>query len=451
VARRVQRCAFIFAAALLAATWNESPLFAQGYGLYEQSTCMMGRAGAGVALPCDDGSSIFFNPAGIADERSPVISGSLTGIAPRGQFTNTTTNNVSTLLDKTYAAPAIYAAAPFGPVAVGVGLFAPYGLATDWPTTAEGRFSAYHSSVKSLYVQPTVALRLTDQFMIGGGIDITHTSVELFQRVDLSAQSIPGTPFKFAQLGVPRGTDFADARLTGNKNSIGGHIGVLLRPSKVFSVGARYLFRQTVTIDDGKLSATQIPTNLRVPPGTPIPAGTPIDALLAAQFAAGGALSAQNAATALPLPDQFVLGIAVSPTDRFKLLVDYQHTHWAMFDQLVVTSEFGAPLVRVENFGNTDGLRVGAEYTAGGLILRGGFDAHNPAAPDETVTPLLPEAQRFEVAGGAGLAFSRNFRLDLAYMFVHQADREGRSGDLPNNGTYQYHGNLFSAGIVVRF
>src|SRR6267143_6759830 len=41
-------------------------LGAQGFGLYEQGACAMGRAGTGVAAPCNDGSAIFFNPAGLA-------------------------------------------------------------------------------------------------------------------------------------------------------------------------------------------------------------------------------------------------------------------------------------------------------------------------------------------------------------------------------------------------
>src|SRR5437867_4508741 len=41
-------------------------LGAQGFGIYEQGTCSMGRAGTGVAAPCADGSAMFFNPAGLA-------------------------------------------------------------------------------------------------------------------------------------------------------------------------------------------------------------------------------------------------------------------------------------------------------------------------------------------------------------------------------------------------
>ena len=65
---------------------------AQGYGVYEQGSCAMGRAGTGVSLPCDDGSSIFFNPAGIAFSTGQHVSVGTTLIAPRGGFTEDATS-----------------------------------------------------------------------------------------------------------------------------------------------------------------------------------------------------------------------------------------------------------------------------------------------------------------------------------------------------------------------
>jgi long-chain fatty acid transport protein len=427
---------------------------AQGYGLYEQGSCQMGRAGAGVASPCDDGSAVFFNPAGLALAPRPVVSGGITGIAPRGTFTNTNTGLVSTLNDRTFPAPAGYVAVPVGPrFVVGAGIFAPYGLTTDWPATAEGRYLGYYSSLKSIYVQPTLAMRISGRVMIGGGVDITHTSADLRQRVDLATQTIPGTALTFSAIGVPVGTDFADVQLTGSANHVGAHVGVLFQANDRLSIGARYLARQTVTIDNGSLDATQIPTNLtlRVPLGPTLPAGTPIDPIVARAFATGGSLADQSASTSVPLPDQFVAGVAFAATPRLKLLADYQYTHWAMFDVLAVTPQSGAPQVTQEQYGDTHGVRVGAEYAATALVVRGGLDAHNAAAPDQSVTPRLPEAGRWELAGGVGLPASGPVRLDLAYMFVHQTDRAGRSVEGPNNGTYHYYANLFSGQVVIRF
>jgi long-chain fatty acid transport protein len=423
---------------------------------------MMGRAGAGVAAPCDDGSSMFFNPAALAGEKTVVVSAGITGIAPRGTFTNAATGRVSTLNDDTFPAPTVFAAAPIaGRFALGVGVFAPYGLTTDWPATSEGRFLSYKSSVKSIYVQPTFAARMSDRVMIGGGIDITHTSLELRRRVDLSSQAISGTPLTFAALGVPRGTDFADVSVTGAGTHVGGHIGVLVDATDRVSVGGRYLFHQQVAFDSATFSASQIATGLTLPVALAptLPAGTPIDRLVAGSFAAGGALSGQTASTSLPLPDQVVVGVAAHATDRLRIMADYQYTRWSMLDEITITTQFAPASVTIENFKDTHGVRVGGDYRlAGRTMLRAGIDAHTAAAPDESVTPLLPEAGRWEAAAGVGVPFAAHVRLDLSYMYVHQQDRNGRTvdnGAAPtvalNNGQFHYYANLFSAGVVVHF
>ncbi len=41
----------------------------QGFGIYEHGACVMARGAAGVAAPCEDGSAIYVNPAGMAGRR----------------------------------------------------------------------------------------------------------------------------------------------------------------------------------------------------------------------------------------------------------------------------------------------------------------------------------------------------------------------------------------------
>jgi long-chain fatty acid transport protein len=309
-------------------------------------------------------------------------------------------------------------------------------------------------------VQPTIAARVGSRLFVGGGVDVTHVSVELRRRVDLSTTPIGGTSLTFGALGVPRGTDFADVDLTGSSNHVGGHVGVIAKATDKLSFGARYLFRQQVEITNGKVATTQIPTGLalRVPlPGLPV--GTPIDAIVQPVFAPGGALSNQTASTKLPLPDQFVAGVAITPTDKLTVLVDYQRTQWSLFDAITIVNQFAPPTVLVESYRDTDGVLIGAEYSIGRAIVRAGFDGHNAGAPDQSVTPVLPEAARKEFAAGVGLPLGSKMRLDLAYMFVNQSDRAGRTTDgglaIPtaavNNGTFHYYANLFSAGLTVHF
>jgi long-chain fatty acid transport protein len=170
---------------------------AQGYGVYEQGACVMGRAGTGVASACADGSSIFFNPAGITAAERQQLSVGGTLIAPRGTFTNDLSGFTGSLKAKAYPVPNLYYVRPLGGgrAAAGIGLFAPYGLTTEWPDDFEGRFLGYKSRIAAIYVQPTAAFKLGKRASIGAGLDVSFVKVELRQRLELSSQiAAPPSP-----------------------------------------------------------------------------------------------------------------------------------------------------------------------------------------------------------------------------------------------------------------
>src|ERR1700755_471676 len=78
----------VFRVLLTTLLLSPAVVFAQGFGVYEQGACVMSRGGAGVAQPCDDGASIYVNPAGLAGRRGPLIAGGITGIIGQGSFTS---------------------------------------------------------------------------------------------------------------------------------------------------------------------------------------------------------------------------------------------------------------------------------------------------------------------------------------------------------------------------
>jgi long-chain fatty acid transport protein len=430
----------------------------------------MGRGGAGVADPCPDGSGIFFNPAALSfDAKVMTLGGALIG--PSGTFTDTSSTlmkgTISTLNEKWYPVPNIYMSVPFAKkYAFGFGVFAPYGLTTDWPTTSQGRYLGYKSLVQGVYLQPTFAAKLNDHVSLGFGVDITYLNVELRQRADLSVQTLP-TGATFAALGVAAGTDFADIQLKGNTWNYGYHLGAQFKVNDRFSIGMRYLGGQKVKVTNGTIDTTQI--SAKKPDGTlyvtpiplpGIPAGTPMDALVASQFAAGGKLSDQTATTTLPLPAQFVAGMAIKAAPKVKLFFDYQYTNWSSFTSLNIDGQYLDSVVP-ENYNNVSGLRMGTEIGLGTKAeFRAGFNVHGPAAPDQSVTPNLPEGSREELSLGFGARLSKAARIDFSYMYLHQPDRAGRSypGANPaapvvsdNNGTYSFMAHLFGLSLTFRF
>jgi long-chain fatty acid transport protein len=444
-------------------------LRAQGFSVNEHSTCAMGRAGTAVASPCDDASAIVFNPAGLASmpKGQTKISVGGTFIAPNGAFTQDFTGFKSDLKSRVFPVPAVYLAhGVTDKFAAGVGLFAPYGLETDWPEDAIGRFASYNSVIRNIYVQPTVAYKLGEYIQIGAGFDIQFAHLQLKQHLDLSEQNTTTPGVTFANLGIPAGTDFADAKVTGNGTGVGYHVGVLLKLEDVFSIGARYLSRQKISKINGTAEFSQIATGLRVTPGSPfalppsqgglgLPVNSSIDTLvLAPQFQSGGSLVTQDGNTGIRLPEQFNIGIAVRPIEKLQVLAEYNTQNWKVWDVIALDFELLPTEVLPQNFKRTHTWRFGAEYAVTeGTALRAGYLTHTAAAPKQTVTPTLPEGPRAEFTVGFGTRLSRGLHADVAYQYIDQADRRGRSGSpgSANDGLYTFKAHLFGATLTYTF
>ena len=449
------------------------PLHGQGFGIYEQGTCVMGRGGAAAADPCGDGSSMFFNPAGLAEIDGSVVSAGVTGIRPFGDFTSDRTGEESDLVEKTIPVPHGYGASRIGrSVTAGIGVYAPYGLETEWPAEGDGafdgRFLGYDNSLQTVYVQPTAAVHVTDRLSVGGGPLMALSNVELNQRLDLSSRQVPGTSFTFGQLGVPFHTAFADASLDASwSTGFGANLGVRYEASDRIAFGARYL--TPVEIDyEGDAVFEQVSTGLVVPdenPLTGVPGGTPIDALLQQQgvFSSGGPLADQDLSTSITMPGQLVVGASVRPLPRLRFDADWVYTQWSAFDSIDLDFEQQQTPdeVRVENYDDTHGVHAGLEYDATERFdVRAGYFWNEGAAPDAVVTPLLPEGERMQGTVGVGWQATRMLTVDVAYQFLHQLDRRGRTVDPPgdsspsvdlNNGLYSFDAHLFAATVTVRW
>ncbi len=461
-------------AALTVATPSDTA--AQGFGVYEHGTCVMGRAGTAVALPCLDGSTIFFNPSGlVAGDPGWTVTAGLTVIAAGGGFTFDRTGREVDLQNDPIPVPHAFVRYGHGErLAFGLGLYVPYGLGTEWPRTVDGEvfsgaFSGYDNSLESIYVQPTMAYRVHDRVALGAGLTVVHSSLELNQLVDLSEQRVPeallppGTePPTFGQLGVPRGTAFADATLEGDSDfEFGFNVGATIRLAEPLSLGLRYL--SAVELEyDGTAVFRQVATDIVLPPNNPLglPAGTELDDLLTVAFTAPGALAPQGVATRIEMPRQFVAGVAYDATRELTLLFDWQWTDWSAFDRVPLEFEVLPDDERIENFEDTHAFRFGVDYEWDEFWdVRLGYLYHGAAAPDETVTPLLPESTRNEFTAGLGWNAPGGFTVDLAYQFIDQDDRRGRTrepqpGQDPidvTDGLFSFHAHLFGATLSYAF
>ncbi len=444
------------------------PLAGQGFGVYEHNTCAMGRAGVTAARPCADGSAIYFSPAGLAGLTGTHISAGVTLIGAQGSFTDDFLATRSDLKNPLIPVPNVYITHAVSPkVTAGIGLFAPYGLETKWDANNfSGRFLGYNTNIRSIYIQPTLGYQVGPKLKLGIGVAYITSHLKLRQRADLSTQLVPpalaalfpaplppGTTF--AMLGVPTGTDFADATLEANGSGFAVNFGAIWKVNDRLSIGGHWLTRKQIQYD-GTAAFVAESTHLFLPQAIgPLPAGYPVDALLAPEFTSGGPLSDGAVATSITMPPQGSIGFAYKANDEWSFMADYQYVVWGWFNDIDINfANAGTPdLALHPQNKNTHGFRFGTEYQYNAKVqLRGGYLYHTAASPAQFVTPLLPEGARNEFTIGAGIALTPHWHADLAYQYIKQNDRRGTVNlGVGNTGLYQFSAHLFAAGVAITF
>ena len=443
---------------------------AQAFGLNEIGACAIARGFAATSSPCDDASSIYWNPGAVQKSRgfSFYAGGSL--IKLDGAFTQDTTfRRYEATVPDAYVPSVFLNYRTSGKAAFGLGVYVPYGLTSQWGDEFPGRFSAVKASLQSIYVQPNLAYQLTPNWSIGGGPVFGHSTVELIQGIDLSTLLTPAG-VTFGQLGIPKRTEFARARLKGSTNAFGADVGIHGRLTPVWEFGARFLSQLSFNYDDADATFEARPTGLTLAAGNPfstaaapVPGGTPVDALVASQFTTG-ALVPQKVQTSIRHPAQVQAGFGYTGFANTTLSMEYAYVGWKSFNQLPVNFQGPAPKkVLQEDYNNTSSIRFGAERRfMSGAALRAGFTAATSAAPEETVTPLLPEQDRELGMLGGGLPLGQHLVLDATYAHIFTPGRRGRVDERTvnsttaqaialNSGSYTLNANILSLSLKASF
>jgi long-chain fatty acid transport protein len=446
-------------------------LRAQAFGLNEIGSCALSRGFAVTASPCKDASSIYWNPAATTQLQGWSFLGGVAVIPIKARFVRDTTHKEYESEIPTAIVPHLFAT--FRPanskLSYGLGVYVPYGLTSQWSEDFPGRFVAKKASLQTIYVQPNIAYQLTSNWSIGGGPVIGHSKVELQQGIDLSEQvaSVVGVDsIRFFRLGIPRHTEFARATLEGSSMAYGAHVGVSGKISDRWMFGARFLTSLWFDYDDADATFTAVPTGLVVAAaGQPlgVPAGTPVDNLVAPQFLAGGRLINQTGSTTLAHPAQIQAGFGYTGRKDWLFEADVTWIGWKQFREIVIDFSNATTPDRtlIEDYNHSLSVRLGAEHSmTNGWKLRGGLAAAASAAPQETVTPLLPEQDRTYAMIGVGRDINAKWSWDAGYARVFTPGSRGRLDDRPtrtltatqvNNGAFYLSANVFTVSLKASY
>ncbi|MGB9893955.1 MAG: OmpP1/FadL family transporter [Candidatus Saccharicenans sp.] len=406
-----------------------SVAFGSGFLIYEHGAAAMGMAGAFVSI-ANNPTAVFYNPAGIAWLSGTQVNLGGTFIFPAGSLSlpnwpDPTYKKVYQL-DQTFFPPHLYLTHKFGSkLAVGLGVFAPYGLGTAWPVNYPLRYLCTQTSMETLFINPVVAYMLTDNLSIGAGVSYIHSSLSL----DLvRLVSIPDIWTGDVPASLKKATG----------DAVGFNAGLLYKKDRFsFGINWRSSFKidylGTLTLDKSK-----VPTPLK----SYIP-------------------DMGTVTTSFKHPHIFGLGFSYLITDRLLLAVEGQYFTWNVYDNYVIKIGYpgqGANLEEEtvdENFKNSIILRAGLQYKLKeSLAIRGGVVYDQSPQPIETMDPSLPDASRVALTVGLGYTKGK-FQLDLAYQYEMFQDRTSPNRNIyPLNlgeGTYHTSGQLLGFTLGYRF
>lgn len=408
-----------------------APALAEGFKLAEYSVRDLGLANSGNAALASDATTVFSNPAGMTRLGRAQINGGVHYILGRGEFTdsgsvdafaNPLTGSDGGDVFQDTLVPNVYAAMPVmdGRLWLGLGVSAPFGLATDYEGGWQGRYQALESSLLTADINPSLAFQVTDWLSLGAGISAQYVDVELTNAADFGTVCAtevepvtpPGTCASFG--ATPQNAD-GTAELEGDDWSWGWNAGALVDINPAARIG--FAYRSEVSHDIEGSAGFSVPM--------------PLESILAPAFT-------DTAASApLDLPPSASVSMYYDWSERISFTANATWTGWAgRVDALSVSFDNPAqpPTSEPLNYEDTVRYAVGTEYRGwSDLTLRAGLAFDESPTGRSFRSARIPDADRIVAALGLSWSPEDNVVVDAGYqhLFFDDApiDKTGQFGD----------------------
>ncbi|MFZ1413888.1 MAG: outer membrane protein transport protein [Defluviicoccus sp.] len=380
---------------------------AGGFYLSQQGTAQVGRGGAGGAAIGGDASVIYTNPAALTTLARPEVSLGGSVLMPRVDFEN---DGSSATAPGSGGAPAAIGGSeggnPYDPTLVpnfylaypvpgdrlwlGVGVSTPFGIGVKFPKGWFGRYDAIRSSLTTVDIAPTLAVKINKYVSVGGGVDIQYA--DAYQTAAVPNPFAPGGPAVAAD---------GRSKLEGEDWSVGFNAGVLITLAPTTRVGLHY--RSGITQDlDGEQT---------------------INGLTGPLAGGNGRFSAQ---AELDLPDIVTLAAAHELTPGLTLFGEFQWFNWSRYEE--IRGEFAdgrTDVVLPQNYRDSIAAVIGAEYAVSSdLTLRCGFRFETTPTRDQYRTTTVPDADNYSLGAGLTYTLFESVMLDVGVFGTLWDDTE---------------------------
>ncbi len=413
----------------LAVTLASTQLFASGFALNEQSISGMGTGFAGRSSSVDDASIVYSNPAGMARLKRQQVTAGIAAIDAKTDISDArgrrTGTNDGDMVPFTAVPMGFYVNPVDEHWAFGLGVYAPFGLITDYEDSFQGRNFGSKSQVKVITFQPTVSYAFNDKVSIGFGPTINRISGVL--ESTLNVPQIPGS-------GDGR------VQVKGDDVGYGYNIGLMVQATDTTNLGLTYHSKVTYKLEG----------HTEVTPGAGIP-----PALLGGRY---------DAKLSLDTPESVDFSVTQKLTDDWKLYAGSTWTRWSRLKDITVknsgvTGPISTPIVGTiteeQNWHDTWAYAIGTSYQLNKQwVLRTGLTWDQSPTNNTDRSPRIPTGDRTIFSIGAGWSPTDDITVDVAYSYL---DEEKISVNRTNalgqaySAKYDNSANGFGLGLTYRF
>ncbi len=433
-------------------------LQAAGFALIEQSGSGLGNAYAGAAAVSDDASYQFFNPSSISFLPGTHVSGAFHVVSPEARLKGASAR-VVTLGNIPYTGgsssdpgvtgyvPNFYYVRDLRPdLKFGLGVNAPFGLATEYDKDWIGRYHAVDSDMKTVNINPVLSYKPSERFSIAGGVNIQYINALLSSAIDSSSiclglqasSTIPAGTCNLFGLHVP-GNAAVDSFVEneGDGWGYGFNLGLTWKPVDSTTLGLAY--RSEIEHElSGKADFRR---------------SSQMNSLLGLNPALNALLVDTKIKANATLPATVSASLAHRASQNLTLLADATWTGWSSFDKLVIdfSNPAQADAVTTESWRDTWRYSLGANWQISpNLKLRTGVAYDQTPVPSASRrTPRIPDNNRTWLSLGATYAHSQQLSLDISYAHLFVGDsriNNTTEGTITHNltGTYESSVNILS-------
>jgi long-chain fatty acid transport protein len=377
----------------LAVTLASTQLFASGFALNEQSISGMGTGFAGRSSSADDASTVYGNPAGMSRiKREQVSVGAAaivakTDISGRGTFGGSNDGDMVPFV----AVPMGYYVKPIDDNwTFGFGMYAPFGLVTDYEGGFAGRYWGDKSHVQVITLQPTISYAFNDKVSIGFGPTINRIDGEL-------------TSATLNRLSP--GSNDGEVKIKGDDTAFGFKIGVLVQATDNTRLGLTYHSKVKYKLEGD----------------------TKIQGLGFGPFSGGK----YDASLDISTPESVDFSVTHELNEDWTLYAGSTWTRWSRLKEISVENS-GVPtplqpaigtITEEQNWHDTWSHAIGAAYKLNKQwTLRTGLSMDQSPVNNTNRSPRIPTGDRKAISFGAGWSPTDDLTIDFAYSYLKEED-----------------------------